>query len=102
MTDDEFFRRLRGDAQALRHQPDEATLARIRARIEAHLLRREPTVAELLAAWFRPLAATAVALALAAVIGVGVVNRNVNRNDLTFANTSVEISVGGETYRVGD
>jgi len=98
MTDDEFFQRLRGDARTLRHQPDEATLTRIRARIQSHLERSEPTVMELLAAWFRPLAATAAAVALAAVIGVTFVNAD----DLSFVDTSVDISVGGDTYRVGD
>lgn len=99
MNDDEFFQRLRGDAQTLRHQPDEVTLARIRARIHSHIApRAQPTVAQLLAAWFRPLAATAAAIALAAIIGVSVVKSD----DLSFADTSMEISMGGETYRVGD
>jgi hypothetical protein len=103
MTDDEFFQRLRGDAQPLRHQPDDVTLARIRARIHSHLASQnqtqtQPTVAQLLAAWFRPLAATAAAIALAAIIGLTIVNTD----DLTFADTSVEISMGGETYRVGN
>lgn len=98
MTDDEFFQRLRGDARTLRHQPDEATLTRIRERIQSHLERSQPTVMELLAAWFRPLAATAAAVALAAVIGVTFVNAD----DLSFVDTSVDISVGGDTYRVGD
>jgi hypothetical protein len=98
MTDEEFFQRLRGDARTLRHQPDEATLARIRARIQSHLERAEPTVVQLLAAWFRPLAATAAAVALAAAIGLTVVKSN----DLSFVDTSVDISVGGDIYRVGD
>jgi negative regulator of sigma E activity len=102
MTDDEFFQRLRGDARTLRHQPDEATLTRIRARIQSHLASHsehpQPTVMELLAAWFRPLAATAAAVALAAVIGVTLVNAD----DISFVDTSVDISVGGDTYRVGD
>ena len=97
MTDEEFFQRLRGDARTLRHQPDEATLARIRARIEARIA-PSPSVADLLAAWFRPLAATALALSLAAVIGTTIM-RNA---DIVFANTDVEIVTGGETYRVGD
>ncbi|HEU4888965.1 MAG TPA: hypothetical protein VFV49_13850, partial [Thermoanaerobaculia bacterium] len=83
MTDDPFFERLRTDARTLRHQPDEATLARIRMRIQAHLereaipglfnVRSEPTVAQLLAAWFRPLVAGAAALALVAAIGTSIV-----------------------------
>lgn len=102
MTDDDFLQRLRHDARSLRHEPDEATLERIRASIHARLAavqaHREPTVAELLAAWFRPLAATAAAVALAALVGVSVVQTS----DGSFVETSIEISVGGETYRVGN
>ena len=100
MTDEELFQRLRGDARALRHQPDEATLARIRARIEADInaYMAPPSVAQLLAAWFRPLAATALALSLAAVIGTTIMRDA----DVAFADTDVEIITGGETYRVGD
>ena len=98
MTDDDkFLERLRGDARSLRHQPDEATLARIRARIHARISR--PTVAELLAAWFRPLAATAVAVAIAAAVGVAALNQP---DDFSFGETTIEITMAGETYRVID
>lgn len=99
MTDDPFFARLRNDARPLRHQPDEATLARIRANIDAHLRRAEPTVRDLLAAWFRPLIATAAALALVAAIGTSVVRSN---EEVSLADTDIEITMGGETWRVGD
>ena len=56
MTDDDkFFERLRGEAAPLRYQVDDVKLARIRARIHERLVR--PGVADVLAAWFRPLAA---------------------------------------------
>jgi hypothetical protein len=101
MTDDPFFQRLRNDAGALRHQPDEATLARIRARIQSHIERlggrSQPTVAQLLAAWFRPLAATAAALALAAALATTLVNQD----ELSMIDTSIEIGLGGETWHVG-
>jgi hypothetical protein len=100
MTDDPFFARLRGDAQSLRHQPDEATLARIRARIEASIeasMATGPTVAQLLAAWFRPLAATAAALALASAIGVAVAGSD----DLAVGDP-VEIRMGGTAYSVSE
>lgn len=98
MTDDDkFFERLRVDARQLRHQPDEATLARIRARIHARL-EPQPSVAELLARWFRPLAATAMALALAATIGIAA-----NRQETpAFGDASAEIEMAGSVYRVGD
>ncbi len=97
MTDDEkFFERLRGDAAPLRHRVDEATLARIRARIQERIAPR-PTVAELLASWFRPLAAGLTAVAIAAAIGL-----TVNVSDSAFGDERVEIVMGGDTYRVGD
>jgi hypothetical protein len=101
MTDDDkFFERLRGDARKLRHEPDEATLARIRARIQARLEPSTPplTVAELLARWFRPLAATAMALALAAAIGITSIDRDV----VTFTEDAPEIEMAGDSYRVGE
>ena len=96
MTDDDnFFERLRGDAAPLRHRVDDATLDRIRERIHQRIAPRL-TIAEVIASWFRPLAAGLAALALAAAIG------------LTLDGTSpsfeqeVEIVMGGDTYRVGD
>jgi hypothetical protein len=91
---DDFLARLRADAAPLRHRPDETTLARIRARIQERIAAPEPTVAELIAAWFRPLAA---AVAIVAVIaGVGLATIEMPERG------GVEISVGGETYVVGD
>ena len=98
MTDDPFFAKLRNDARPLRHEPDEATLSRIRARIQSHIEKTQPTVAQLLAAWFRPLVAGAAAIALAAAIGINIVRAD----SFSLSDTVLEISVGGETYRVGD
>ena len=98
MTDDDkFFERLRTDARALRHEPDERTLARIRARIHDQLA-PHLTVVELLAAWFRPLAMAAVTIAIVAGIGIA----TVDRKDVTFGDDAVDVSVGGETFRVAD
>ena len=85
MSDDPFFDRLRDDARALCYEPNATRLAaRIRERIA------QPTVAQLLASWFRPLAATLSALALAAMIGVAFSGQN---DDLSLANeTSIEIA----------
>ena len=98
MTDDPFFAKLRNDARPLRHEPDEATLSRIRARIQSHIEKTQPTVAQLLAAWFRPLVAGAAAIALAAAIGINIVRAD----SFSLSDTVLEISVGGETYCVGD
>lgn len=97
MTDDEFFKRLRGDAAPLRYEPDPFTLARIRAGIRARIER--PTVLQLLAAWFRPLAFTLSAIGLAAAIGVAAIDTNDNGN--TLGDSGVEIVMAGETYSVG-
>jgi anti-sigma factor RsiW len=97
MTDEQFFERLRGDASRLRHQPDPFTLARIRARIRERLQR--PTVPQLLAAWFRPLAFTLSAIGLAAAIGIAAVDTN--DNGTTLSDSGVEIVMAGETYSVG-
>jgi negative regulator of sigma E activity len=98
MTDDPFFARLRQDARPLRHEPDEATLARIRVRIRTHLQRNQPTVAQMLAAWFRPIVAAAAAIALAAAIGINMVRTET----VSLSDTVLEISLAGETWRVGD
>jgi hypothetical protein len=101
--DDKFFERLRVDAGTLRHQPDEATLARIRERIHAHIhagmadQAAKPGVLELLAAWFRPLAATLTAIAIAAAIGVS----SIDTTETSLVDQNVEISMAGDTYRVG-
>lgn len=98
MTDDPFFAKLRNDARPLRHEPDEVTLSRIRARIQSHIGNTQPTVAQLLAAWCRPIVAGAAAIVLAATIGINVVRTD----SFSLSDTVLEISVGGETYRVGD
>jgi hypothetical protein len=94
--DDKFFERLRADARTLRRQPDELTLARIRARIHERIAPR-PTVVELLAAWFRPLVATAAFLILAATLGVRALS-----DEPSLGESSVDVTVAGETYRVAE
>lgn len=90
--DDKFFERLRGDAAPLRYKVDDATLARIRARIHERLAK--PTVADLLAAWFRPLAAGLATVALAAAISLATVG---SEETVGYA-----IEVAGDTYVVGN
>ena len=102
MTDhDDFFERLRGDAAALRHQVDDATLERIRERIHERVgavpIESRPAIADVIASWFRPLAAGLVALALAAAIGL-----TLNVGDGSFGEVPMEIVMGGDTYSVGN
>lgn len=97
MSEDDFLSRLRTDARTLRHQPDEVTLARIRARIHARL--EQPRgVADVLAAWLRPALAMAGAVAIAAAIGFATLQPDVDLTSLT----DTTISIGEDTYRVGD
>ena len=93
---DDFLARLRSDAAPLRHQPDDVTLARIRARIHARVAEKQPTVAEIIVSWFRPLVA-AVALVIVAA-GIGLASIDVKDASVD----QVEIAVGGETYVVSD
>lgn len=97
MTDNEFFERLRRDAAPLRHQPDDTALARIRARIQERIA-PQPTVLDLLAAWFRPVVTTMAALAIAAGIGIATSNAS---NDAGGYDDAIEIVMAGETYSVG-
>lgn len=93
---DDFFERLRADARPLRYEPSEAELARIRARIRATIER--PGVVDLLAAWFRPVLATA-----ALVASIAVFTWNETRDDeVAFAQPQVEIVMAGDTWRVGN
>lgn len=97
MTDDDkFFERLRGDAASLRYRVDEATLASIRERIHERIAAK-PTLADVIASWFRPLAAGLAAVALAGAIGL-----SINRSDASFGEEPVEIVMGEDTYRVGN
>lgn len=94
--DDEFFERLRGDAASLRHHVDETTLANIRERIHDRIAAK-PTLADVIASWFRPLAAGLAAVALAAAIGL-----SIDRSETSFGDEPVEIVMGGDTFRVGN
>ena len=99
MTDERFFERLREDAQNLRYQPDEVMLSRLTARVRARV-GAQPTVESFLARWFRPLAMSLTALALAASLGVEwYVNNQQQSTTLEAAMSApVEISVDGNTY----
>jgi len=70
MSDDRFLDRLREDARHLRYEPgDDAVWTRLAARIESDI-RSDPTVSQLLARWFRPVAASLAALSVAGAISM--------------------------------
>ena len=97
MNEEEFLERLRRDATPLRYEPDERTFAQIRLRIRDRI--RRPTVTQLLAAWLRPVGVAMSAVALAAAIAMVTID---TADDSSFGEQPVEISMAGETYRVGE
>ena len=104
MTDDKFFERLRQDAATLRYEPDDVMRVRIAAGVRARIaaLHAAPTVSQLLASWFRPLAASLAALSLVAAIGFAFLDGNNNETqEASFDSNPVEISIAGG-YGVGD
>ena len=99
MSDDKFLERLRDDAQRLRYEPDDVMLSRLSARVREHVI-AAPTVAQFLARWFRPVAASLAVLAVAATLGVQYLESNQQPATLEAALSAdpVEISVDGDVY----
>jgi hypothetical protein len=99
MSDDEFFERLRDDAQRLRYEPDDVMLTRLSARVRERVA-AQPTVAHFLARWFRPVAAALAVLAFAATLGVQYFESSQQQPTLEAAMSAdpVEISVNGDVY----
>jgi len=101
MSDERFFERLRGDARTLRYEPDDMSASRVAARVRSRIAATPPTVAQLLAAWARPLAVSLAALALAATISLTWIDR---QDTLAASPTidSVTVSMDGELYSVSE
>lgn len=98
MSEDRFLDRLRADARQLRYEPaDDAVWTRLSARIRQRIA--EPTVIDLLARWFRPVAASLAAVAIVASVGLTLIDSN----DSTILNSDqVEIAMAGDVYSVGE
>ena len=100
MNDDRFLERLRDDARQLRYDAGDVMLTRLTARVRARIA-APPSVESFLARWFRPLAASLAALALAAVLGVQWYESRQQQTATLEAAMSadpIEISVDGNTY----
>jgi len=99
MSDDKFLERLRDDAQRLRYEPDDVMLSRLSVRVRERVT-AAPTVAQFLARWFRPVAASLAVLAVAATLGVQYLESNQQPATLEAALSAdpVEISVDGDVY----
>ncbi|HVR41544.1 MAG TPA: hypothetical protein VMU84_20785 [Thermoanaerobaculia bacterium] len=97
----DFFERLRTDAAPLRFEPDGAMMSRIAARVRERI--SQPTVAQLIAAWFRPLAASLAAVAILASVGLVFASDNSSSDDQQqFASSNYEISMAGSDLSVGN
>ena len=98
MMDETFFEQLRHDAQHLQHLPDDVTVARLTARVRARL-GAQPTVAQLLAGWLRPIAAVVAAIAITAALSVMTESRNHDNPTVDqIAANNTEISVDGVAF----
>ncbi len=100
MSDDRFFEHLRDDAQRLRYEPDGVALTRLTARVRARIA-AQPTIESFLARWFRPLAMSLTALAVAATLGVqwyDLAQQQSTTLEAAMSADPVEISVDGNTY----
>ena len=99
MTENEFFERLREDAARLRYEPKDAFIwTRLRARI-GERIRRPADVSQMLARWFRPIAASFLLLAAGAAVTVSWVEREQSTFAVeSIASHPVEITVDGDTF----
>lgn len=101
MNEERFFERLREDAQPLRFELDALMTTRIAAGVRGRVS-GQPNVTGVLARWFRPLAASMAAVALASLLGMIWIDRESAPAVDALASTSspVEIAVAGDVYSV--
>lgn len=105
MSEDRFFERLRDDARPLRFEPDDFMTTRVAARIRERI-QSPATASQVLARWFRPLAASLSALALAATVAIVWIDRTGSPDlqqptlESLSATNTIEISAAGDVYRV--
>jgi len=103
MTDDPFFDRLRSDAVRLRYDGDAMMVTRITARVRDRITAPPPTVSLFLARWLRPVAVSLSAVALAGCISVALLERSAAEVSMeSLSANSMEISMAGDIYRVGE
>lgn len=102
MSEDRFFEKLREEARPLRYEADDFVTTRVAARVRERIT-TQPSVAGVLARWFRPLAASMAAAALAATIGIVWMDRATTptaAESLASSNAPVEIAIAGDVYSV--
>jgi hypothetical protein len=103
MSNDRFLERLRDEAQQLRWEPrDEAAFGRISARVRERIA-AQPTVAQLLAGWFRPVAASMAALAIVTTIGLTLSESTAEPASIEqLSSNTMIVSVDGEVISVDE
>ncbi len=96
MSEDRFLDKLSETAQELRYQlPDDAAWTRLAARIDSRV-RSEPSVAQLLAAWFRPVGLTFAALAVIAALSIASIELTEPASVEAMETASADMSIAGE------
>ena len=99
MSEDRFLEQLRQDAARLRYEPADAFLftrlsSRIRERIQS-----PADVSQMLARWFRPIAAFLLLLAVGTGVTVSWIDRSQSAYPVeSIASHPVEITVDGNTF----
>jgi hypothetical protein len=101
MNDNTFLERLRDEARRLRYDANDVTVSRLATRIRERVA-AQPTVAQFLAGWFRPVASALAALALVATLGVQWFQSSREPSLETAMSGGSEISVDGDTYTLAD
>ena len=96
MSDDRFLDRLRSDARPLRYEVDEMRANRIAAKIRERIA--EPTPMQFIAGWFRPLAASLSALALAGILAIMLYGSDT----VSMTSNAPEVSMAGDVFSVVD
>jgi hypothetical protein len=104
MSEDRFFDWMREEARPLRFAPGDFMATRIAAHIRERI-QTPATASQVLARWFRPLAASLSALAIAATLGIVWIDRDTTADaqptvESLSATNTIEISAGGDVYRV--
>lgn len=96
MSEDRFLERLREDARALQYEPaDDATWTRLAARIGARV-QSQPSVAQLLSAWLRPIGLSFAALAVVATVSIASIELTEPPTVEAMETASVDLSIEGE------
>ncbi|MEO8034124.1 MAG: hypothetical protein ABI837_06795 [Acidobacteriota bacterium] len=102
MTEDPFIERLREEATQLRYAPDEHMFVRLAAKVRERI-QGQPSVSQLLALWFRPVATSLAALAIAASLGLSWVMHTQETVAVDqIATSTTQTSADADVYSVGE